>query len=169
MIRAIFLAAATLALTACATSTPMYRAATSANGQGFSETQVEANRYFVTYRAGGAADAALINDYALLRAADITLERGRDWFWVDRRTFDEYGTGRGGPSVGIGIGGASFGGSSGVGGSVGVNLPIGGNGQRARSVTLEIRLGDGPKPEDAGAYDARSIGASMRARLAPSQ
>jgi hypothetical protein len=168
MIRAIILAAAAIALTGCATSTPPYRPAPSASAAGYSEMQVENNRYFVTYRAGGATDAALVHDLALLRAADLTLQNGHDWFRVDRRTFDEQDRYRSGPSVGVGIGGASFGGNSAIGTSVGFNFPLGGGGQRARSATLEIRLGEGPKPDDANVYDARGIGAAMRTRLAPS-
>ncbi len=40
----------------------------------------------MTYRAAGASDATLLQDYALLRAADLTLQNGREWFCVDRRT-----------------------------------------------------------------------------------
>ncbi len=154
-----------LALAACA-STPAYAPATTATGVGFSETQIENNRYFVTYRAGGSADAALLQDYALLRAADLTLSRGAEWFWVDRRTLDD-APGNSGPRLGVSLGGASFGGHSATGVGVGVNFPIGGgSGQRARSATLEIRLGQGLKPDDPNAYDARAVATNLRARVA---
>ena len=165
-IKAIVFAAAAATLAACQ-SAPTYSAASAANAAGYSETQVEGNRYFVTYRAPGGADGALLQDYALLRAADITLEHNRAWFWVDRRNLDGQG-GRSGPSLGIGVGGGSFGHHSGVGASVGMNFPIGGgSGQSATAATLEIRFGDGAKPDDANAYDARSTSANLRTRLNP--
>ncbi len=167
MIKAFALALALTALAACAT-TPTYTPAAQPGGVGYSETQIENNRYFVTYRAPSGADQTLLHDYALLRAADIALERGADWFWVDRRTFDGESRGRSGPSVGVGIGGGSWGGRSGVGGSVGVSVPLGGGGGlTARAATLEIRLGQGPQPDSPDAYNARAVATSIRARLTP--
>jgi len=171
MLRKVMIVGALLALCACA-SAPTYRPATRAGAPGYSESAIESNRYFVTYRAPGAADAALVQDYALLRAADLTLQNGRDWFWVDRRTLDEdLAARRSGPSVGVGIGAGSWGGRSGGGVSVGVNFPLGGGSttQRAQSATLEVRFGEGAKPDDPNAYDARAVAANIRARLAPAQ
>lgn len=162
----VFVAAALLA--ACA-STPTYAPAATANGPGYSETQIESNRYFVSYRAGSPADAQLIQDYALLRAAELTLQRGHDWFIVDRRTLDENAYARSGPSIGVGLGGGSFGRSSGASVGVGLNFPLGGGGQRAQAATLEIRTGSGAKPDDANVYDARSTAASLRTRVMAAQ
>lgn len=165
MLRPLMIIAAFAALTACA-STPTYAPAATPGATGYSERQIESNRYFVTYRAAGAADPALLQDYALLRAAELTLQNGRDWFWVDRRSVDEGAASRG-PSVGVGIGAGSWGGRGGASVGVGVNLPVGGGGGggRAREATLEIRFGQGPKPDDVNAYDARAISANVRARL----
>jgi hypothetical protein len=166
MIR-IFTIAAALALCACA-STPTYPPAAIAVAQGYSETQIESNRYFVSYRAASGADRSLVHDYALLRAADLALQSGRDWFWVDRRSFDGESSGRSGASVGVGVGGGSWGGRSGTFGSVGVNVPVGsGGGGTVRAATLEVRFGEGVKPDDANAYDARVIATNIRARLTP--
>lgn len=166
MIRSLFFAAAAALLAACASTPPPYAPAASATSAGYSETQIESNRYFVTYRAGGATDAALLQDYALLRAAELTLEHGREWFWVDRRALDE-DRARSGPSVGVGVGAGSWGSRSGASVGVGVNFPLGGGGARARSAMVEIRFGEGVKPDDPNAYDARAISANIRARMAP--
>jgi hypothetical protein len=168
MLRHSLLIAAFAALAACA-STPAYGPAPSARGAGYSETQVESNRYFVTYRAAGPADAQLLQDYAMLRAAEITLQHGRDWFWVDRRSLDDAGASGGGPSVGIGIGGGNWGRHSGLGVGVGLNIPLGGApaGSRARGASVEIRFGEGVKPDDANAYDAHALSTNIRARLEP--
>jgi len=169
MLRNVLIGAAMLALSACA-STPTYTPAARSGGPGYSETAIESTRYFVTYRAPGAADAAVVQDYALLRAADLTLQNGRDWFWVDRRTLDEDSARRSGPSIGVGIGGGSWGRRGGGGVSVGMNFPLGGaSGQRAQSATLEVRFGEGVKPDDPNAYDARAVAANIRARIAPAQ
>ncbi|MEZ5996228.1 MAG: hypothetical protein R3C25_10790 [Hyphomonadaceae bacterium] len=168
MIRS-WLVVAALALSACATAAaPIYGAALSPTGAGYSETQIESNRYFVTYRAPRGAEAGLLQDYALLRAAELTLQNQHEWFWVDRRTTDEQEQRQNGPSIGVGIGGGSWGRHSGGGVGVGVTFPIGGQSAPvARSTMLEIRFGDGPKPDDANAYDARSVAGSIRARMAP--
>ncbi len=168
MIRSIFIAAAAAALAACASTSPVYAPASAQGQAGYSETQIESNRYMVTYRAGGSADAALVQDYALLRAADLTLQNGREWFWVDRRTFDADEGRRGGPSIGVGVGAGSYGSRSGASVGVGMSFPIGSSsGQRAHSATLEIRFGEGAKPDDPNAYDARSISTNIRARRTP--
>ena len=166
MIRILIFAAACVGLTACA-SAPAYAPATSPTSAGYSETQIENNRYFVTYRAPGAADVRLLEDYALLRAADLTLQNGREWFWVDRRTLDEQNAQRSGPSFGVGIGGGSWGGRSGGSVGVGMSFPLGGGVQRANSTTLEIRLGEGPKPDASNAYDARAVSQNLRSRVTP--
>lgn len=156
-------AAATLA--ACQT-TPTYTAAASPNAAGYSEQQIETNRYSVTYRAPGGADLQTLQDYALLRAADLTLEHNHSWFWVDRRSMNGEGE-RSGPRIGFGIGGGSFGRHTGVGIGVGTSFPLGGGGgATATSATLEVRFGEGPKPDDPNAYDARSIATNLRARQA---
>lgn len=165
MMRCLVFLAAAAALAACA-STPVYAPAARSGATGYSETQIEANRFFVTYRAPGPAEETLLQDYALLRAADLTLANGRDWFWVDRRTVDSQSEGARGPSVGVSVGGGSWGGRGGVGVGVGVNVPLGAaSGARATATTLEIRFGEGVKPDAANAYDAHALAANLRARL----
>lgn len=170
MIRQLMYAAMLITLAACASTPPAYGPAASTGAVGYSERQIESNRYFVTYRAPQGADASLLQDYALLRAADLTLQNGSEWFWVDRRSLDEEAAPASGPSIGVGVGAGSWGGRSGGSVGVGVNIPIGGaSRQRASAATLEIRLGEGPKPNDPNAYDARSTSTNLRARIMPSR
>lgn len=171
MIRILSFAAAAFVLAACATApaAPPYAAATSPASAGYSETQIESNRYFVTYRAPDTAEVARLEDYALLRAAELTTANGRDWFWVDRRTIDqEQDARRSGPSLGVGIGGGSYGRRSGASVGVGVTFPLGNQDRpaRARGATYEIRFGEGPKPDEPNAYDARSTAQAIRGRIA---
>lgn len=162
MFRSLIAAVSLVLLAGCA-STPAYGPAAN-GGAGFSERQIESNRFFVTYRAPGGADPQVLQDYALLRAADVTLLNGREWFWVDRRSLDD-APDRSGPSVGVGVGAGNWGRHTGVNVGVGVNIPLGAGGARARSATVEIRLGEGVKPDDPNAYDARATAANLRARL----
>lgn len=154
-------------LAACASSVG-YTPAARPGAPGYSETRIEADRYRVAYRAAGRESAAQIQDYALLRAAELTLAQGYEWFQVTHR-YDEQREdgGRGGPRVSVGVGGGSWGRSSGVGVGVGVGVPIGGGGggDSAESALLEIRLGRGPKPEDPNVYAARDVQSAIRARM----
>lgn len=171
MIRILTFAAAAFALAACASTpaAPPYAAATSPTSAGYSETQIESNRYFVSYRAPNTAEVARLEDYALLRAAELTIANGRDWFWVDRRTIDQEQDARSsGPTIGVGIGGGNYGRRSGVSGGVGITFPLGNQDRpaRARGARYEIRFGEGAKPDAPNAYDARATAQAIRGRIA---
>ena len=75
------IAACALTIAACA-SAPDYREASSHGGEGYSSQQIEANRYRVSYTGDGNDSAQEVRDRALLRAAELTLEQGGDWFEV---------------------------------------------------------------------------------------
>lgn len=165
MLRIIALAAVLL-VSACASTPPPYGAALTPTGAGYSETQIENGRYFVTFRAPSGAEVSRLEDYALLRAAELTLQSGHQWFWLDRRTIDGESARSSGPTIGVGVGAGSWGRRSGGSVGVGVNFPLGGaNRESARAAMVEIRLGEGEKPEAVNAYDARSTADSIRARL----
>lgn len=69
----------TLTLSACA-SQPAYQAAKD-NGYGYSETKLTDTQYRVLFKGRG-SDTTKAMDYAMLRAAELTLEQGYDWFVV---------------------------------------------------------------------------------------
>ncbi|WP_420478177.1 CC0125/CC1285 family lipoprotein [Brevundimonas sp. FT23028] len=155
--------AAGLGLSACASLAP-YGAQQSAGGQGYSEQRIESNRYRVTYNGVGAPGP--VADYALLRAAELTTSQGYDWFEVTQRWIDGRPDSAGGvrPSVGIGYGSGRSSGrygsysSSGVGVGVGLNF----SGPSATSTSLEVVMGNGPKPDRPEAYDARGVQEALR-------
>lgn len=148
-----------LTLAACATPQP-YGPAASAGAAGYSSQMIEDDRARVTYRGRG--DAARINDYALRRSAELTLDRGYDWFEVVNRFTEPEGYGGGGPRFSVGAGTADFGRASAVGGGVGIGF--GGNGQNGYTATMEIVMGQGPAPERGNVYDARAVLQSMTGR-----
>lgn len=80
--------AAAVTLAGCATPTP-YRPAVG-RGQGatgFSEQQLETNRYAVTFAGNSVTSRERVERYLLFRAAEITVRNGADWFSiVDRDT-----------------------------------------------------------------------------------
>ena len=72
---------ALLTLGACA-SAPAYSPAQSANGVGYTDQRIENDRFRVTYRGGPRMSSAEVQDYTLMRAAQLTLDNGADWFEI---------------------------------------------------------------------------------------
>jgi len=135
-------------LSACATATP-YQPLKA--GEGYAEQKLEANRYRVAFAANSATPRQQAQDYVLLRAAELTLEQGYDYFVLTGQS-----TGREPRSsaFSVGLGGFSFGGGGAVGGGVGVGT--GGDSDFTQSA--DIVMFKGSKPEnDPNAFDARAV------------
>ncbi|MCA8902353.1 MAG: hypothetical protein KDA53_14015 [Hyphomonas sp.] len=151
---------ALMLVAACASTAP-YGPATKSGGMGYDVQQIETGRYRVSYTD---KDAAKARDRALLRAAEVTMEAGQDWFEITNSYTEDLSSGRGGgSSITIGGGTGSYGRSSSVGVGVGIGIPLGGgsNGGPFTEV-LEIRTGAGEKPDSPNAYDARSVDINLR-------
>jgi hypothetical protein len=160
MKRLILPALAALALSACATEPTRFQPAGGPRAVGFSEMRIEPGRYRVTFQGGPGAPPAQVEDYALLRAANLALADGYDWFRIVERTTRQ--NGYSGSSLSVGVGGMSFGRHSAVGGSVGTGVPL--NGGPALVTTLEVLMGKGPKPPEGDVYDARGVQRAITAR-----
>ena len=146
---------AAVLLSACATTPTVYRAAQGApTAVGYSEYRLEAGRYRVTFQGGPGAPEAQVADYALLRAAELALRDGYDWFRIADRSTAISGRGAG-PTLSVGGGSASFGRRAGFGVGVGTSFDLGPGPAVARSI--EVVFGKGPTPRDRDAYDAREI------------
>lgn len=157
MNRILIIAAAGLSLAACATPTVYAPATGAASSVGFTDYRIETGRYRVSYTGGGGAPMAQVADYALLRAAEVALRDGYDWFRVTDRSDRTVGGGSGGsPRVGVGIG-SGGGWQRGGGVSVGVGTSFDLSGGPAFSRTLEVMAGKGPVPREPDVYDARDI------------
>lgn len=146
--------AALLALAACAAVGPAVYGPADKNGYGYQDTRIEQDRYRIVYRGSGGMTPEQVEDYALRRAAELTLQEGYDWFRVAGR--DMAGEQRGGVSLGAGVGGSSYGSRTGVGVGVGGNLGSVGAKDYFTS-RLEILMGSGEAPDDPEIYDARSV------------
>jgi outer membrane protein TolC len=161
MRRLILTAAACTLLSACATTPTVYAPAAGPKAVGFSEYRIEPGRYRITFQGGPGAPLEQVSDYALLRAADLAIADGYDWFRVSDRYLRQAGASSG-PRFSVGAGGADFGRRSSVGLGVGTSFNLGGGASVAQ--TLEVMMGRGPPPRGADVYDAREIRRVIGAR-----
>ena len=167
-----------LALAACATPTPYQPASGSGfYRNGYSDQQIEPNRYQVSFAGNSLTSRETVERYLLYRAAQLTLERGYDYFiMADRdtnlrsRTYSTPGVGGfGGWGGGFGFGGwgpawryrsPAFGWRS---WDPFWGDPFFGNSMDIRTVDkyeamAEIVLGRGPKPgNNVRPFDARAV------------
>lgn len=159
--RAAIIAAGCLALAACASAPTVYAPAGGPSTPGYSEMRIEPGRYRVTFRGGPGAPEEQVSDYALLRAADLAIAEGYDWFrLVEKQT--RMASANNGPRVSVGAGGGPGPFRSGVGVGVGTSFNLGGG--PALSQTIEVLMGKGPKPGDREVYDARDVRRVIGAR-----
>ena len=158
-----FIALVTLTLAGCETPT-VYQQATGPQGVGYTESRIEPDRYRVTFQGGGGAPEAQVSDYVLLRAAEITLRDGYDWFRVVGGS-SAMGPPRSSSSLSIGTGGGDFRRHGGFGIGTGATFDLSGGPAVTRSV--EILLGKGTRPDKPDAYDARAVSHDIGPRAHP--
>lgn len=122
-------------LIGCASGPTPYQPATSATSLGFGQTQIERDRFRVSYTANTPEEA---HNLVLLRSAEIAKGEGYSHFLVVSGGQDITGARSGvTPRLGVGIGTGGF--RNRVGGSLGVGIPIGGNSGKIRQ-SVEIKL-----------------------------
>jgi hypothetical protein len=156
---------------------------------GFSDQRIEANRFRVMFEGNSRTSRQRVEDSLLLRAAEVTLENGYDWFQVAQRSTD--------PKITPGFSRSSswaFGGGWGYGpgfatwrtyhprfGWVGYYDPFWRPGFydpffdrfdrediTRFQASAEIILGKGAKPADRpDAFDARDVKQNLSGRLMP--
>jgi hypothetical protein len=83
----IFAAVAALSLTGLAgcQTTPVYQARPENGGQGYTDKQLAANRFRVTYHGSSATNRETVEDFLLRRAAEVTMQADYSWFVFDHR------------------------------------------------------------------------------------
>jgi hypothetical protein len=154
------LAALLLTALAACTSAPTPHQVEGESG-GYSEQQIEADRYSIKFVGNSATSRETVEEYALYRAAEVTLENGHDYFKVVSKEIEPIVQSRGGvfPSVGIGLGG----------GNVGVGVSTGFGGGRADysyAAYLDIVMYDGEKPAaDRDAYTALDVIENLKGKV----
>lgn len=165
MITRMVLIAVFLTLGACASS-PRYVAADSAYDYGYSARKISENRYRVNFNGGRRADLQDTRDYALLRAAEITVAEGYEWFQVvDRETATTRST-ESRSGIGFGYERAYYSERScGLLGCTERTRPAtyaswtvdSRQPESRHSHSLEIVMGKGKMPEDGHYYDADQV------------
>jgi hypothetical protein len=138
-------------LAGCAVPTPYQPVH---DGFGYTEQQLESDRYRVAFSGNSFTPRDVVQNYLLYRAAELTLEKGHDYFTVvnqdiERSTsyygsgFNDFGWGPGFNSrqaFGVGFGSYSA-------------YPI-----DSYTGFADIVMGDGEKPAgEVSAYDARDV------------
>ena len=161
MTRLILSLAAALSLAACATAPTVYQPSTGPQAVGYSEYRIEPGRYRITFRGGPGAPPAQVADFALLRAADLAIADGYDWFRISERFMT--GEPDHSPRVSLGFAGGNGGWHSGAAVGVGTSFSVGG-GSTVTS-TLEVVMGKGPRPPGPDVYDARGVRSSVGQRI----
>lgn len=178
-------ALAALTLAACETATP-YQPLNAPGSQasgGYSDTQLEANRFTVRFAGNSLTSRETVERYLLYRASELTLANGYDWFTtVDRHTDrntqyyttpDPFYSGWGGywgPRWGFygpRYGGWRYGyyGPRGWGDPFGPNFDI--SSTTKYEASAEIVMGKGPKPaDDPRAFDARAVQTHLAGAIA---
>ena len=151
-------ALAALSLVACSTPT-VFAPAARPGASGFAESRIESDRWRITFRGGSDAGRERVADLTLLRAAQVTLAQGYDWFRITERYGDALPPR--GPTLSIGGGSASYG--PGGGGEFGVGvggIPLGGG--PILSETLEVVMGKGQPARAPDIYDAHDVVRSIK-------
>ena len=71
-------------LAGCATPTP-YAPAEQLGGRGYSDERLAENRYRITFAGNSVTKRETVENYLLLRAAEVTRRAGYSWFEFDER------------------------------------------------------------------------------------
>jgi len=140
-----------LFLAACATATP-YQPRVGDSSYGYADQPIESNRYRVTFAGNSLTSRDTVETYLLYRAAQLTLEKGYDYFVVadqdmavDTRYREYFG--------GAGLGAYYWYPRFGVAAGTSTSTPV--NQYEARCM---IQLFNGSKPaENPAAYDAHEV------------
>ena len=82
-------AASAAILSACATSTPYQPASTPGGFDGFSQTLIENDRARITFGGNSLTKRDTVENSLLYRAAEMTVERGFDYFVLAERDVEE--------------------------------------------------------------------------------
>ena len=128
-------------------------------------SELEDDRYRIAFAGNGQTSLEAVQNYLMYRAAELTLESGRDYFLlVGTSTQGEQGRS---PGVGVSVGGFRFGGSGGLG--IGIGTSTGGD-RKAYRAQADILLRAGTKPlDDPQAFDARELKANLEAQISRPQ
>lgn len=160
------------ALAACAGSSTAYEIAEEEGDYGYSERQLTQTRYRVSFTGNSRTPIDQVQDYALLRAAELTVQKNHDWFEVANRTTtpevepdsvgNEVAVRTGGPThTRCGLLGCSTTRYSPAFSVETVEFP---DRRQRYTASIEVVMGSG-ESEPTRAYDAREVIESVRSEI----
>lgn len=168
--------AAALLFAGCATPNPsaFYIPAKSASDNGYSAKSISLSQYQISFRGPASLGQSTVENLALLRAAEFTLEKNHSWFKLIRRDTAKIdvprkieasvSTGTQTTTCGAGTFGCTS--NDAPNGIAGVNINNSPNAYDSVFVcVLQIELGDGPMPSGDNVMDAKETAARLRASL----
>ena len=168
-----------LLVAGCATQTA-YKPAEKRGAEGYTETRLGESRYRISFVGNTQTKSETVKDYALLRAAELSLQQGYEWFQVIERDGDKKVNAA--TSIGSGFsvpGHTSVYRSCGalscrttVASSPGFSTGFGVSSTTtttAYSYAIEVMLGRAPMARPDEAYDARELATNIRNWMAANQ
>jgi hypothetical protein len=177
----ILIGACMLGLAACGGATPYQPAAQpgrdAPSGYGYSEQRLDRDRFLVSFSGNSMTSRQRVETYLLFRAAELTVGNGFDWFLTVERGTDRHTRTRIDRPYGIGpypywspywrYGSPAWGWRY---WDPYVGDPFWDRSVDVRTIdryeaTAEIVMGNGPKPNDPRAFDAREVLAQLAGRV----
>jgi hypothetical protein len=151
----------------CASGPTPYQPALD-GGPGYSQTQIEADRFRIAFSGNSMTERETVETYALYRAAELTLEKGFDHFLVVSRDTDaDSRTYRSGGFSGMRLSYVYLvPGRGWVGAWEPYWTPSFETTATRFEAFAEIQLRKGPKGPEANAYDARDVMSTLAAGIA---
>jgi flavin-binding protein dodecin len=146
----------------CATQ-PRYAPAEEPGEPGYWQTRLTENRYRVSFVGTPGTSSETVKNYALLRAAELTLDAGYNWFRIVERETEQSGRDRQ-PRVTLGVGAGCPPFGCRIVGSrwyTGVGLDSVYRGGHYRT-SMEIAMGRGQPEDHNAAYDAGELARHLR-------
>lgn len=166
--RTVLLALAVGLLAGCATQTAYQAAGPGTEGYGYHEQTIEPNRVRISFRGNSLTDRETVDTYLLYRAAELTLQQGKDYFVIADRQTERHSRLQ---SEGFDRSPFGYWFFSPRHGWRGWYDPFWDNPVEYREITryeafAEITMFNGHKPADnPNAYDAREVQANLQGRI----
>lgn len=170
--RVMLTAIAAVGLAACSSTGTSYVVADDEGDYGYSERKLTDTRYRVSFTGNSQTPVDLVQDYALLRAAELTVQKNYDWFEVaDRSTTPQVPPDAVGSEVAVSTRGPTHTRCGLLSCSTTryspafsietINFP---NRRQRYTASIEVVMGSGTR-EPTRAYDARELIESVKAEL----
>lgn len=174
--RTLTVAMAVLLLAACASNRSSYAPASEEGEVGYTESRLSEARYRVVFKGESGTSLETVQDYALLRAAELTVAQNYDWFEVAERSstpvVEQRNSARAAVQVSTGTTRQT---RCGLIGCTTTEVPSAPafpqselefqEREQGYVASVEVLMGEGEHERSADIYDARDVIASIRAKL----